>query len=291
MDTTPPQTVQDTVQQVPIMPPSLQQKGSLRKVFNIGSWIFLFALLPVTVLIFLSQDSIPGDLFYPVKRGMENVILAAASVNPATKAAFRTDLTATRFKEAQSLVLSKSNASGLSTFVDEVRTAQIEVASLANNTERQKAEEKLLVKIDQYQNGLNTLEAKTEQNLIAYQLQETPTLTPIPITAASNQNQTSPSFPSPTPTLTPSPIPTLTLAPTVIQIAPTVPPQQENTQVAEQKKIAEALRETRTTLEEIKKDLKEKRKEDKDENKDKSNRKTEAPDRENNPEKIHIDNL
>lgn len=287
----------------PQMPPS--RKINLRKFLNLTSWIIFFTLLPITVLIFLSQNSVPGDFFYPIKRSMENVILAAASVNPATKAAFRTDLTEARFKEAQSLVISKSNASGLSTFVDEVRIAQIEVGNLTNNAERQKAEEKLLAKIDQYQSSLVTLEAKTQENIIAYSPQVIPTFTPSPApteisvlpnsdlipvkektlpTITPSKLDQAPTLFNPqsdsdpylaktdlTPSkvnLTPTSAPTLTLIPTV---APTISiEQEENVQVEEQKKIVETLNETKITLEEIKRDLEDKRKENKNENVKKS---------------------
>ena len=283
------------VQQPTITPNSMQEppqkKINIRKFFNISSWIILFALLPITVLIFLSQDSIPGDFFYPVKRSMENVILAAASVNPATRAAFRTDLTQARFKEAQSLVVSRSNASGLTTFVDEVRGTQLEVASLKNDAQRVKAEEKLAAKIQEYQNGLSTLETKTQQNIIAYQFQASPipiliptsitisTTTPVPTSTPVGQASSASSDASaPTPTLIPSPSsitspltstqnPTITVAPTVV---PTQVISPESVQVLEQKKIAQTIKETKISLEKIKKDLEENRKEKK-ENREKRN--------------------
>ena len=257
---------------------SPKKRGPLRKVFNITSWIVLFALLPITVLIFLSQDSIPGDFFYPVKRSMENVILAAASVSPATRAAFRTDLTQARFKEAQSLVISQSNTSGLAMFIDDVRSTQLEVTDLKDDTQRIKAEEKLISKLEEYQTGLSTLEAKTEQTIITYQSQEIPTPTPIPPSFAPNLPSLTPtlvptSTPTPLssfksqPTLTLSPVPTLTLAPT---IAPTLPPQQENAQITEQRRIAITIKETKEQLDTIKKDLEENRRENK-ENREKRN--------------------
>lgn len=278
--------VQNSIQKPP------QQKVNLKKILNLGTWVMLFALLPITVLIFLSQDSVPGDLFYPVKRGMENVILAVASVNPATRAAFRTDLTETRFKEAQSLVISKANASGLASFTQDVQAVQFEVASLTDNTERAKAEEKLLVKIDQYQNSLVNLEVKTEQNLIAYSTQETPTPTSIPPTSVQNLPSATPTF-TPAPTLIPattsaptstlvksfdpelrtegqansaSPeafVPTLTPIPTVV---PAISIQQENIQAAQQEKIAQTLKDTKEKLNKIKKELEEKRGKNKSEN-------------------------
>ena len=297
MDTVPiPEALLGQVNQTVSVQPS-QKKRSLKKFFNISSWVILFALLPVTVLIFLSQDTIPGDFFYPVKRGMENVILAAASVNPATRAAFRTDLTEARFKEAQSLVVSKANASGLTTFVDEVQTAKLEVTDLQSPIERQKAEERLATKIDEYQNGLSTLEAKTEQNIIAYQSQETPT--PIAPTSTLNSPSATPTLiltPTLTPTSTPTPavnplpsskprpsptliatsipIPTLTLAPTVV-------PQPENTQLTEQKKIAETIKDTKEKLDKIKKELEEKRKEREERRNEKNQKKNENSQNEN----------
>lgn len=266
-------------QQVPVPPVATftsspiqelpQKQKSFRKFFNISSWIILFALLPITVLIFLSQDSIPGDLFYPVKRSLENVILAAASVSPATRAAFRTDLTEARFKEAQSLVVSKSNASGLSTFIDEVQSTQLEVTSLKNDTERGKAEEKLAVKIQEYQKGLSTLETKTEQNIIAYQSQQTPTAIPPSSTPTATPSPT-PRVINAQPSSQPSsiPLPTLTIAPTIAVNIQTTP--QESIQVLEQKKIVLTIRETKVTLNQIKKDLEENKRENK-ENREKKN--------------------
>lgn len=245
------------------------------------------ALLPVTVLIFLSQNSIPGDFFYPVKRSLENVVLAAASVSPATRVAFRTDLTETRFKEAQSLVLVRSNANGLYSLIDEVQEAKLEVINLTRDVERKKAEEKLISKIEEYQTGLSTLQAKTEQKIITYQFQETLSTPPPaggPPPAPSNQNQTPQNFLSPTPTFTPSPTLTLNPLPSSITppltstpnptiviptiVVPTVVPTQvispESAQVLEQKKIAQILKETKEQLDKIKKDLEENKKENKE---------------------------
>lgn len=262
-----------------------QGKGSLKKFLNISTWIILFAFLPITVLIFLSQDSVPGDLFYPVKRGLENVVLAAASVNPATRVAFRTNLTETRFKEAQSLVLSKSNASGLSTFVDEVQGAQLEVTNLASDTERKTAEEKLIGKIEEYQSGLSTLQAKTEQNIppapTPIPPSPTPTTAPSPTPRiVSNQSQSSP-------TSIPTPAPTVNVVPTIAANTPAS--LQESTQVLEQKKIVETIKETKEQLNKIKKDLEEKRNENRQRSEKRSeneksskgdlNKKTETPDR------------
>ena len=279
MDSFPAQPTINPVSSPAQTPP--QQKRDLRKFSNLSSWIFLFAFLPITILIFLSQDTVPGDNFYPVKRGLENVILAAASVSPATRTAFKTDLTEARFKEAQSLVISKSNSSGLTTFIDEVQSTQVDVANLKSDTERGKAEEKLLAKIDQYQNSLSNLQTKTEQNLIAYSIQEVPTPTsistpspitnkiltptPTPLPLSSSQLKSSPT-PLPDGGFVPTSIPTLTPIPTVAQIITTVPAQQDNIQITQREEIVQSLKDTKEKLDRIKKDLEEKREENKNEN-------------------------
>lgn len=246
---------QETLNASPDQQQSPQRKGSLKKFLNISTWIILFAFLPFTVLVLLSQDSVPGDLFYPVKRGLENVVLAAASVNPATRVAFRTNLTETRFKEAQSLVLSKSNTSGLSSFIDEVQGTQLEVTNLSSDTERKTAEEKLISKIEEYQNGLSILQAKTEQNIPLTPTSIPPSPTPTAISSPTPRIISNQSFPQPSST----PIPTITIAPTVASNTQAAP--SESTQVLEQKKIAETIRETKGQLDKITKDLEENRSE------------------------------
>jgi Skp family chaperone for outer membrane proteins len=269
-------------QQTPIQEPEIasafdmqhpQKKGILRKLLDLATWIILFALLPITVLIFLSQNSIPGDFFYPVKRGMEDIILQVASVSPVARAAFKTNLTEARFNEAQSLVISKSNASGLSSFVDEIKSTQVEVANLKNDKERKKAEEKLLTKIDQYQNGLSNLQTKTENNIATFKSQNSlPTVAPTISEIMPTKAQTSKNFPSLTPTPTRKPvlsrIPTLlptsipTSSPTLAPISTVIPTQfvaREDDQAQGQEEIADEIKNAKEELDKIKKDLEKKK--------------------------------
>lgn len=57
------------------------------------------ALFPPAILAYVSQDALPGDLRYPVKRLVENGVMAIASVNPNTKAMFSVSQSNTRLKE------------------------------------------------------------------------------------------------------------------------------------------------------------------------------------------------
>lgn len=139
-------------------------KITIRKFFDVASWSALFLLAPFTILILLSQNSVPGDFFYPIKRGMENVVLAAASVSPAAKVAFRTNLTERRFSEAEKLLLAKSDTTALDDFVQEVAITQEAVATLSDPTQKQESTKTLVNKIEEYQTKLTQLQQQVQRN-------------------------------------------------------------------------------------------------------------------------------
>lgn len=274
-------------QQSEVQTTGLHWQTRIRRFLSVGIWIMLIFLAPPTALVFLSQDSVPGDTFYPVKRGMENVILAAASVNPATRAAFQTNLTGTRFTEAEKLLLVRSDTTGLSTFITEVQTTEQSVSTLSDPTQKQELTTKLLAKIDEYQNKLNQVQTQfqTASNIVL-----APTSTPTPIPTSISQSQPSVSMPLPTsafptptlapsPTLTSTPIPTpsptavsLSPSPTVslIVIHPTPTPivtAQTSLTIfsPEQKKTSAAIDQTQKALSEIKNKLENRGQEKKEE--------------------------
>src|SRR5581483_10320950 len=142
----------------------------VRKFINLTTWILLGLFAPITVLILLSQNSLPGDLFYPVKTGFEGIILAAASVSPATKAAFRTDLADRRFNETQELLISRADITSLPEFVNEVQTTQDEIAKLTDVSQKAVLQKQLDQKIDGYEQQLRQTEVTiAAQNLTPIQ--------------------------------------------------------------------------------------------------------------------------
>ncbi len=130
---------------------------------SIAGWSFVAILAPISVLLLVSQNALPGSFFYPVKTGFENVILAAASVNPVTRAAFRTDLADRRLKEAQSLLLTEADISQLNPFIEEVKTSEEEISFITNVDQKKQLQAQLDEKISQYQQALTD----TRQQLIA----------------------------------------------------------------------------------------------------------------------------
>lgn len=146
----------------------------MRKYLDLSSWIILFALLPFSVLAFLSQNTVPGDLFYPVKRGLENVVLVASSVHPATKVAFRTDLTGRRFKEAEQLLVLQGQTTALTEFVSDVQIVEEELLKLSSFEDKKEASEKLITKIDEYETKLALVQIQVSQQPVQEPFQPAP---------------------------------------------------------------------------------------------------------------------
>lgn len=235
----------------------------MRKFFNLTSWILLFLFAPFTLLILLSQNTVPGDLFYPVKRGLESVVLAAASASPATRVAFKTDLTERRFKEAEKLLLAKADATALDSFILEVQSTQEEVDALSNVLENQQSSEKLIAKIDDYQVKLTQLQAQTQSNSVlqANQPPSTSQVTVVqqqalPPSGADQAGQSAVQQPKV------SPLPQSTNPPHQPTVAVQNPPAQTAVVSPEQQRVvSETIVTTKIELERIKKDLEEKKKE------------------------------
>lgn len=246
--------------------------------FDLSSWIVLFALLPFSVLAFLSQGAVPGDLFYPVKRGLENVVLTASAFHPSTQVAFRTNLTERRFQEAEQLLLSQGQTVALTDFVGHVQTVEEEIIKLSSSEDREKASENLIAKIEEYETKLAVVQAQVEQQPVSQptpvseipQLQQ-PTPTPTAQTPAPGQTAT------PTPpqqVKTPTPTPTQTSAPVITTPAPTqkpiiqipfqptpTPAQVVISDPVKKEEVVHKVEETKKRLEEIKERVK-KEKED-----------------------------
>lgn len=184
---------------------------SMRKYLDYTTWILLFALAPLTILILFSQNSVPGDFVYPVKIGLEDIILAAASVSPSTEVAFRTDLTQRRFTEAQQLLVTKGDTSAYSGFVSEIDSAQQDLSTLSNSQDKIQNSDKLLAKIDQYQAQLN----QVQNQIQIAQASQTPSLQTVPQGAPEPQNPaSSTTVQASSPTQTTGPLPTAPSQPT-----------------------------------------------------------------------------
>lgn len=141
-----------------------------RSFFSAATLIVPLLFAPFTALILLSQNTVPGNLLYPYKRGLEVMILAAASLNPATKAYFHAGLSDRRYTEAESLLLAKKDISGLTSFVDEVKVTETAIANVSDPRQQEQMQQDLIAKIDDYQNRLAKVQtqvvSETQQQAI-----------------------------------------------------------------------------------------------------------------------------
>lgn len=173
-----------------------------------GLWISLFLLFPITLIGLFSQNSIPGDILYPVKVGIESVGLFVFSLTPEAKASYNSTLTERRLEEAQKMIIYDSNTKGLDTLVEQTAKTQESVTNIENPEQKQVLEEKLISEIDDYGEKLTQTQQRVDPSFIPPPT-PTPTLTPTPIKENTIQSR----FVLPTPTLifaelSPSPTPT-----------------------------------------------------------------------------------
>lgn len=206
----------------------------------------MIALLVPTGLVLASQDALPGDSTYPLKRKLENVVIQLSSRHPVTQAYFGSDLSKRRFKEAVALIKRGDNASGsLNELVDQTQSAADSMKGISDSRLRKQMAANFSNQIDDYQKSLIQIEQEKKAKTKAIILPSTPwgessqLVTPTPNPAAdinykqtieelekirkeleqvkqqlNSQNQGGKASESITPTLSPTPSPTVIPTPT-----------------------------------------------------------------------------
>lgn len=202
--------------------------------------VLTIVLFPPATLALISNDAVPGQPTYPIKRSIENLILTTASINPSTKAWFNINQTERRFKEATTLIAQGQSATtSLGELVSQTDTAVIQIDRVENVQRKQQLISDLSVSITKYDQGLKAASDTIEQSFVAT-TKEGPTVIYEPPTQQ----------PSSKPQPQQSPSPSVTAEPAkVVQVVTDTRPG-----LLTQKDIEE----TRKKLEEIQKKLKQK---------------------------------
>ena len=184
--------------------PLFRYRKNVIQILNRALWVVFLVLTPLTFIGVLSQNSIPGDFLYSIKRGYEGTALAFASLAPETKASYTTSLATVRFTEAEKLLLAKSDTQGLATLVEQVQTAQDNVAAVQNVEQKEELEQKLIASIDTYQASLLKVQQQIATNVASQPITQTTSAQTQPTTSQTAQT-TSPSSTQPTQTAIPTP--------------------------------------------------------------------------------------
>src|SRR5438093_1469689 len=97
----------------------------MAKIFTIISMIIMLALFPPSVLALISNNAVPGDSTYSIKRTLEDGVIAITSVNPVTKVWFSQARTGRRLDEAATIILRKKSVApaydSLNEYIEQLR--------------------------------------------------------------------------------------------------------------------------------------------------------------------------
>ena len=126
-------------------------------------------------LIMISQDSVKGEWNYPIKRGIEDVVLAGASLNPYTRAYYSVALANRRYDESEKLLALGANAdNALDELVEQTTVAADNIGNLKNSTDRAKLVDDLADSIEKYDQGL----AQAQEQIVRRSELQTPSASP-----------------------------------------------------------------------------------------------------------------
>lgn len=200
----------------------------MARLLTILSLILILLLFPPASLALISNNAVPGEATYPIKRGLENVIYAVASIHPASKAWFSAARSERRFEELNILATrGKQIDQSLDELVEQTQVAAEEVAQISSQTQKVQLVEKLSQSIKKYDQGLEQLSSQPTTPTSKSVTQPTsepmiPSPTPIAIVAPIIHPTSKPTIkprPIPTsmPTATPQPTPTPQPSPTPTQ--------------------------------------------------------------------------
>lgn len=212
-------------------------------------------LFPPATLAVISNNAVPGDATYPIKRGLENIIYAAASLNSTTKAWFAAARSDRRFKELGVLITRGKKVGGtLNELVEQTQIAADQISQISDQSQREGLVQQLSRSIQKYDQALQQFSLTSSQPPAS---QPTITVTPLP------QSQNLPKLNSPSavaPSSRPISRPIFTPTPAPPELA-TQPPQPTVTPGSSQTAIPSVQPNTTPTTHRNEEDDKQKEKE------------------------------
>lgn len=205
----------------------------MARFFGIALLVLMILLAPPSVLALISNNAVPGEPAYPIKRVLEAGILVITSVHPSLKAAFTVERSNRRFLEAKSLIdtgKSENVTESLGELVTHTKDAAKEITKVSGGTSKKQLVKKLTEQVKTYDKELE----KAQKKIISKASYETPSQitipaptqaesiqpgvyqTPTSITTAPADTTVKPAVspaPSPTPVKSPTPAPAKTAEP------------------------------------------------------------------------------
>lgn len=190
------------------------------KLLSIISLILAIVLFPPAALALISNNAVPGDATYPIKRGLEDGIYALASLNPVTKAWFSAARSDRRFKEVTVLLAEGKAASNtLTELVSQTQVAAVEIKKINDPVKKKELINQLSQQIEKYDQGLSKVSKRSQQppNVVS---KSTPSSIPQVTSTLTFTPRPRPTF-VPTPTLKPTITPAVSPKPSSTPNNPT----------------------------------------------------------------------
>lgn len=191
--------------------------------------LMVMGLIP-TGLVLASQNSVPGDSAYPIKRKMEEIIIALASLHPSTKTFFRVDLASRRFDESAKLVaLGKGKLAdeSLVEFSEQTKATVAEILNTQDLKTRKELAKKMLAQLQTQKARIAEVGSQSNLAQTNQAASQSPTPSPTPVlvqsTITNNFGRVIVIVVTATPTPAPRLLPTAT--PTPSPVVSTPPPQ------------------------------------------------------------------
>lgn len=197
--------------------------SSIRRFFRIASWVILFTFAGPTVLIMASWNAVPGGQMYPVKRGLENVLLAIVGPSRAAKGNIQIQYTKRRLSEVQTLIASDQSGqntananAGLSNLREQVNDTTQTIKQVESPEQQRALAQQYLVTLRETQKSLAQERQKISGEVATPPPGTQPTATSIP--TATPPPGTTTTLTAPTTQPTPAPALAAPMPPTSVVV-------------------------------------------------------------------------
>ncbi len=239
----------------------------INKIISSIAWVVFFGIGLLTIVVFIAQNSVPGDMTYPVKTGFENVLVKAYSA-VGQEGAYQIKLTETRLTETQKVIATSHASQSISNLSNQISQTAKTITSTSNPAEKQQLADQYITtltkvsgqleqtkqQLDSEQELSNTQNIPNNNTIPTQQMTQTIEISPTQAPPTVNPSPTSKQiYYQPTPTTRPhpteTPVPTEHPMPTPV---PTPSATSQNTVVTQIDATQMQIQQTIDTLDKLK---------------------------------------
>ncbi len=163
----------------------------MKKIIDIFGWVLFFSIFLLTTVVYISQNSIPGDTTFPVKLGFEKVLVRTSGLLN-NESAIQIEFTKRRIDETQRVFASKNAqvTNSLTNLTNQVDDTEKSILEEKNPQKQQELAKTYILTLTDVNNSLQQEKEKKIESLdTANSVQENPIISEA---AAQNQMQPTP---------------------------------------------------------------------------------------------------